>query len=104
MPLAIPEDSTFPLAPPPDELAHLCDALRELPLRTYARSTAIYFLIAESRVVYVGQTRNMIDRLAADLNRIETAFIRVLQPPLNGSHFKSFPCSEDRLLTGLSAN
>lgn len=86
----------------PNEIAHL-NGLSES--RCVFPSACIYFLSLENKVVYVGQSVNLMLRLfqhkhtksfdrvfylpvpESQLNRIEAEFIRLLKPPLN----KVFP-------------
>ena len=95
---------------PPEEIALLADLLVEMPFGKTQCLTGIYFLVDCGRVVYIGMTsvgphramshvgKKAFDRAlflqvpAAEheesfsLANLETAFIRMIRPRLNGNH------------------
>lgn len=98
----------------PPSLRNLAGYLRRAPI-----ASGVYFLLYEGEVVYIGQTRNIATRVhqhftdryrkfsvddavwlpvpTGDLERIESAFIRMLRPPHNGKGTISWdvPAAED---------
>jgi hypothetical protein len=85
---------------------------------TWALATGIYFLIDNGKVVYVGQSVNVYARISYHydkvfesfafipcekrmLDKLESLYIHVLRPPLNGDHVggaKHAPMAFDKLL------
>lgn len=86
---------------PPEELSKM-DGLKEV--LDFERPSGVYFLINDGRVVYVGQTREIMLRLYThrkqkdfdkvymievpnqELDTVERKLIKVLDPPLNKVH------------------
>ena len=83
----------------------------------YELSTGVYFLVGGDRVVYVGQSVNVYARISQHhdklfdsfafipceksiLNALESLYIHVLRPPLNGNQHggKQAPLSLNKLL------
>ncbi len=75
---------------------------------SWARSCGVYFLILNGRVVYVGQSVHVFSRInshtsknfdsyafvpcsEAMLNKLESLYIHVLKPPLNGTAINGMP-------------
>lgn len=89
---------------------------------TWALATGIYFLIEGEKIVYVGQSVNVYSRISYHhdkvfesfafipcekemLDKLESLYIHVFRPPLNGDHVggaKHAPMAFDKLL-GVSA-
>lgn len=95
----------------PDALVPLAERFYEMPVSRTLGVPCVYFLISDMRVVYVGQTTNLIARVTTHLKEktfdrvlylpvpesallaVEAAFIAALRPPLNG-RCEGKPCLE----------
>jgi hypothetical protein len=86
-------------------------------------STGVYFLIADDKIVYVGQSVNVYARIASHydkpfnkfafipceskcLDGLESLYIHVFRPPLNADHVhgaKRAPISLDKLMGKINA-
>jgi hypothetical protein len=93
----------------PAELTGLAESFGEFPLALFQPSSCVYFLIRAVRVVYVGQTACLAERIsqhrkashfpmafdrvlflpvpADEAVAVENAFIRVLKPEYNSERF-----------------
>ena len=90
----------------PEKLKHYNDALKQLPV---VKVAAIYLLVSQGKVMYVGQSRNLSRRITGheqsdacdevwyvptpshSLDARERQFIRALNPPWNRSRGPSIP-------------
>ncbi len=88
---------------------------------TWENTIGVYFLISKGRVVYIGQSRNVYERISVHkrkefdsyaiigckvehLDIIESLYIHILKPPLNGrlnNGVVSTPLSLDSILNKL---
>jgi hypothetical protein len=88
-------------APAPAELSLALEHLSEFPVQVYRRFPCVYFLVKRDRVVYVGSTVHLGNRILSHLKgkdfdrlffmrapqpkiyALEVQFIKMLKPPLN---------------------
>ena len=80
---------------------HKFVSLAEMDANQIRGIVGVYFLIRDSELVYIGQSKNVYRRVAShsikhdkfwyveckaqDLDEIESAYIHIYKPPLNGS-------------------
>lgn len=105
LPLVSPKAEPALAAVAPKSLAPVVEHLWEIPVSVFGIKSAIYFFAQDREVVYVGQSVALFGRLAShvdrelfefdrifymhvpdsELNVVEAAFIRILQPRYNAS-------------------